>query len=253
MTNVYHVAFSEPGGILSLFFASCNFKCKGCAMKITPWNFYLAEDVRLRLGSAEGVKTLELFELERLLKPLKVNYAVVGCVGEPTIDGEIVDIVRVLKRLKAGLILLLTNGYNLDEDMVGDLKNAGVDEVEVSIKAYTDDIHIEYTGVSNRRVLENFKLLWRMGVKLRCETVVIPRLVEVDEVEKIAKFVASVNPLIPYRVDRYTRAPGAPWRDATFAEVLDAMMVAKKYLKNVYYAEATPPTERVYTVYPKLS
>ena len=222
-------------------------------MKITPWNFYLPDNVRFKLGSPDNTKTLDLFELENLLKPLNVKHAVVGCYGEPTIDNDLIDIIRILKKLKVNSILLLTNGYNLDEDMVKELKNAGVDEVEVSIKAYTDDIHIYYTGVSNKRVLENFKLLWDMGVKLRCETVLIPKLVEVDEIEKIAKFIASVNSSIPYRIDKYTRVPGTPWREATFAEVLEAVRVAKKYLTNVSYAKSEPPIYKVSTIYPKPS
>lgn len=108
------------------------------------------------------------------------------------------------------------------------------DKVKVSIKAYREDVHRSYTGKSNRDVLRNFREIYdHASAKLTSETVLIPGLVDLDEVERIAEFVASIDPTIPLRINAYRPvAPGTPWRSPTREEVLRAANVARKHLNN---------------------
>lgn len=73
----------------------------------------------------------------------------------------------------------------------------------MDIKAFDERIHLALTGVTNQRTLENFLWLAQESKKHRRPTVVastllVPGYVTEDEVEKIATFIASVNPDIPY-------------------------------------------------------
>jgi pyruvate-formate lyase-activating enzyme len=88
-----------------------------------------------------------------------------------------------------------------------------IDEVIFSIKAITPSLHRKYTGFSNREILKNFKELANLPrIRLHAETVFIPEYVDEVEVMKIAAFIASVNPDIPFRIDSYFPVPGECWR-----------------------------------------
>ena len=182
---------------------------------------------------------------------MEVERAVLGG-AEPTVDRELTDVIRLL-RSRGVYTILLTNGHVLNADMVKSLENAGLNEVCVSIKALTDSIHTYYTGVSNRRLLENFRYLSRCRARLRAESMLIPGLIDIDEIERIAKFIASLNPAIPYRIDAYLQVPGTPWPNAPPERVKEAVEVSRKYLENVSCLHCNVPiTGGVRVVYPKI-
>jgi len=236
---------------LYIFFRGCNFHCLGCILKLSSWDCHLTADIRSRLELLTSVRTLNFYEMQKVIEPLGVRRVVLGG-GEPTIDEEIVDIVRWLNSVGVRTILL-TNGYALDKDRVGELEANGLDEVCVSIKAFTDTIHAKYTGKSNENVLKNFKLLYKSGVQLRAESVLIPGLVGTVEIKSIARFIASVDSTIPYRIDGYTPVPEASWRQPSKEEISKAVRAAGKYLENVscIYSEMEL-RGNVYNVYPLL-
>nr|MDO8043792.1 radical SAM protein [Candidatus Baldrarchaeota archaeon] len=107
----------------------------------------------------------------------------------------------------------------------------------VSIKAFSYQVHKYYTGKSNRRVLRNFKSIYENAPeKLSAETVLIPGLVDIDEIERIAKFISSIDPTIPLRIDCYWPVvPNTPWRAPTREEIRSAVISARKYLENVHF------------------
>ncbi|RLG39216.1 MAG: radical SAM protein [Candidatus Alkanophagales archaeon] len=250
-TKIYHVVLFDYGSSLYVFFKGCNFACRGCILKSTPWDCHIPkEDVR-RLSSLdiELLRTLTLSELERIVVATSVKSAVLGG-GEPTVDPSLPRVIELFKDYGVHTVLL-TNGHALDEKLTTRLEAAGLNEVCVSIKAVTEEIHERYTGKSNRKVLRNFKFLRRSKMELRAETVLIPGLVERGEVEKIAAFIASIDKSIPLRIDGYTAIPHAEWRSATPSEVLDAVKSAKKHLKNVSCLHCEVPIKgNVVCVYP---
>jgi pyruvate-formate lyase-activating enzyme len=251
MTNIYHIVYFEEDKSAYIFFKGCNFACKGCILKLSPWDCHLPVNLYLKLQKYSAFQTLSLSELSFIIGELKVERAVLGG-AEPTLDKELTNVVGLL-RDRGIYTILLTNGYNLDVNMAQRLEEAGLKEVCVSIKAFTDSIHIYYTGASNRRLLENFKRLDRCRMKLRAESVLIPGLVDVDEIERIAKFIASLNPSIPYRIDAYVQVPDTPWPDAPPEKVQEAAETSQKYLENVSYLHAdVPVTGKVRVLYPKV-
>ena len=76
--------------------------------------------------------------------------------------------------------------------------------VKFDLKAWSDSLHRALTGVSNRATLENFaRLAKRFGERpqppyLVASTLLVPGYVDEHEVSRLATFIASLNPDIPY-------------------------------------------------------
>ncbi|HAG09290.1 MAG TPA: radical SAM protein, partial [Desulfotomaculum sp.] len=96
-------------------------------------------------------------------------------------------------------------------------------------------IHQEYTGKSNKMVLENFQKLYQSKIKLSAETVLIPDFIDKEEIGKIAKFIASVDKEIPLRIDAYWPIFSKRWRAPTVEEIKEAVEEAKSYLIKVSF------------------
>jgi pyruvate-formate lyase-activating enzyme len=146
--------------------------------------------------------------------------------GEPSIDPELPIVAEEIHTEFCAYNVLLTNGFFLPS-------LTDIDEVCLSVKAYTPELHRDFTGKSNRKVLENFVSLYNSHVRLRSESILIPHYIDHQEIENIARFIASVDQKIPYRIDAYTPVPSSPWRSPTKGEVERAVDAARKYLCNV--------------------
>ncbi len=76
--------------------------------------------------------------------------------------------------------------------------------VKIDLKAWTESLYIALTGTSNRRTLENFervagRIPERPEVPLVvASTLLVPGYVDVTEVASIARFIARLDPEIPY-------------------------------------------------------
>jgi pyruvate formate lyase activating enzyme len=76
--------------------------------------------------------------------------------------------------------------------------------VKFDLKAYDENLHLAMTGVTNRQTLENFS----RAVQGRAErpeptlviasTLLVPGYVDADEVARIARFIAALDPQIPF-------------------------------------------------------
>ena len=199
----------------------------------------LPEEVRSALDKRwlEGkVKFLSIDEVVEILKENSVKLAFFGG-GEPTIDNELKPLIKRLK--EEGIdVWLITNGERLDEELIDLVRG-----VTFSIKALDDELHKKITGFSNRIVLENFKRLARSG-KIVAETVYAKGLVECDEVLRIAKFIASLNPEIVFRIDPLVQNP-------PYEEVDECIRKVIKILPRTYRIMATK-SEPPKLLYPKI-
>jgi len=61
----------------------------------------------------------------------------------------------------------------------------------------------------------------------------VPGLIDADEIERIAEFIAGVDPEIPYRIDGYIPMENDVYRRPTVAELEEARRRAEKHLKKV--------------------
>ena len=76
--------------------------------------------------------------------------------------------------------------------------------IKFDLKAWSEGLHIALCGVSNKRTLENFRLLAQYVTKrpsppfLVASTLLVPGYIDKEEVSRIAVFIASLNRDIPY-------------------------------------------------------
>ncbi|MEE9472833.1 MAG: radical SAM protein, partial [Acidimicrobiia bacterium] len=76
--------------------------------------------------------------------------------------------------------------------------------IKFDLKAWDDALHRALCGVANRRTLQNFEYLSGWSARrpdpplLVASTLLVPGYVEADQVGQIARFVARLNPSIPY-------------------------------------------------------
>jgi pyruvate-formate lyase-activating enzyme len=82
----------------------------------------------------------------------------------------------------------------------------------------------------------------------------IPGLIEQTEIERIAKFIANINPAIPYRVDGFIPFNNAPWRSPSPEEVVRAAQIALRHLWVVSYLHCGigQNERKVINVYPTI-
>jgi pyruvate formate lyase activating enzyme len=82
------------------------------------------------------------------------------------------------------------------------LGNGGI--IKFDLKAFSEEIHLALTGVSNSQTLKNFAALAaRMKERpevplLTGSTLLVPGYVDLEEIHGLARFIASLDPDIPY-------------------------------------------------------
>ena len=223
------LSLSEPKPRIWITLSGCNFNCKGC--------FSVARDTAGVPMTVEGlINWVE--ESSRAynnnIGPLE-EAIITG--GEPTLARDFLRALVLNLKMRVGVkhIILSTNGFLLDREFVMELKDSGLNEVKLDIKAYNDLIHQWYTGMSNRPVLKAARNLCEYKLDFRVETVLMPRIVDVAEIERIASFLARIDPRIKYKVVKF--APGEAREKVTRRpsedEIQLAVNSASKYLLNV--------------------
>ena len=76
--------------------------------------------------------------------------------------------------------------------------------IKFDLKAWDEKLHKAICGITNKKTLENFKWLAAYTHKrpqppfLIASTLLVPGYVDVEEVAAIARFIAQLNPDIPY-------------------------------------------------------
>lgn len=243
--GVYHITYTPSLSEVCLYFdGGCNFSCHGCITDYQPWDCHLSENLRQAKN-----RTLNINKVIFYLRPLTCK-RIFFLGKEPTQDVDFLPLAKILKELFFAYNILLTNGYKFVEDKV-------IDEVCVSIKAISKEIFKDFTGQDNpERALKNFKKYANIpNLKVRAESVFIPGYIDKVEIERIAQFIASVNPEIPYRIDGYIPADAYlggkdRFRRPTEEEMKEAKTIAEKYLRNVsilhYGVKVKYKVERIY-------
>lgn len=223
--GVYHITYAPKLSEICLYFnGGCNFSCRGCITNSYPL------DCHLDKGEAAQAKnrTLNINKVASYLRPLSFK-KVIFLGKEPTIDRDFLPLARILKKDFFTYNILITNGWEYVEDKA-------IDEVCVSIKAVTIELFEGFTAKDNPvQVLNNFKkYVHNPNIKVRAESIFIPGYIDNTEIEKIAKFISSVDSTISYRIDGYIPYPeNDRFRRPTKGEMEEAKSISEKYLQNV--------------------
>ncbi|MEW6095110.1 MAG: radical SAM protein [bacterium] len=242
--GVYHITYTPELKEICLYLdGGCNFSCYGC---ITDWH---PEDYHIKNLRQTKNKILDIEGVISYLKPLRFK-KVIFLGKEPTQDMNFLPLARILKEDFESYNVFLTNGYQFVEDMA-------IDEVCVSIKAISKELFKDFTGKENpERVLKNFRRYVNNSLLVRAESVFIPGYIDIDEISKIAQFIAKVDSTIPYRIDGYIPSSAYilekkdRFRRPTEDEMRKAKEVCENYLNNVsilhYGVKVKYKVERIY-------
>jgi pyruvate formate lyase activating enzyme len=209
--SYYKVTYNAHFKRANLHGWGCNFNCRGCSYRVkTPYH---------------GEPPLSVEKVKEVLRGLDIE-RVHFLGGEPTINPDLPEVAGFVHD-ELGLYTKIghSNGSRFPPE--------GVDATSVSIKAYTDSLHRDYTGVSNVDVLKNFEEAYGRGIAVDASSVFIPGYVDCDEIEKIASFITRIDAEIPYHIIGYIPQPDAPWRQPTRQEVEKAAAIARKHLSKV--------------------
>ena len=97
-------------------------------------------------------------------------------------------------------LLIETNGYGLTPQNLDSLQTAGVDAFWLDIKAFDPQKHKWLTGCDNDRILKLPEALLNRNFVLEVLSLYIPGVVEADDLENIARLLATVDPNIHFTI-----------------------------------------------------
>lgn len=203
---------------LAVFYAACSMNCLFCQ----NWHF--------RQINPEKEKSVTAEELSSLAN--SGTFCVCFFGGDPSPQMPHALRASISLAEKGVRICWETNGMMagkyLDQAVELSLKTGGC--IKFDLKAFDDHLNRALTGISNRPVLENFsraagRFQERSGNPLViASTLLVPGYIEKDEVFQIAKFIAGINPDIPYSLLAFapqfymSDMPFTPARQAKEAE-----------------------------------
>jgi pyruvate formate lyase activating enzyme len=197
----------------------------GCDMSCS-WCFYKLNGRRepnKYLSTEEIIKHMEIVDVDRV--------SFVG--GEPTSNPQLEEVAEYAS-VQLGLITKLghSNGAQVPPPFI--------DEANISIKTLRDDLSLDHCGRSGRLALENFRKAYDNGVKLEASTVLIPGLIDRDQVLEVAEAVSKIDDRIPFHIIGYIPVPGAEWRRPTHEEMKDTFAAVSELFDKVTMSHWAP-------------
>jgi pyruvate formate lyase activating enzyme len=248
-TKVFHIGYCPELKEATLHYWGCNFQCRGCSCQKAIWDWMLEKYLTVRDEEPEGLaappqRFLEFEEIMDILNNLDLK-RVLHMGQEAMLDPQHSALTSEIHRRFGCKNVLLTNGFEMPP-----LDHT--DKVEFGLKAVTDSLHCDYTGKSNKTVLENLVKIYRFGMQMIVESVYIPDYIDLEETERISKFIASVDNNITYVLLPYFKCGNNPWRRPTPQEMEEAAAMARQYLNNVYFFRGDEELQyKVVSVFPE--
>lgn len=203
---------------LAVFYTSCTFNCLFCQ----NWHFRQVSPMQ---GGGLSAQALADAANSR-------TFCVCYFGGDPASQMPHALAASRLLAARGVRICWETNGSMhprlLDQAVALSLASGGC--IKFDLKAYDDAIHRALTGVSNRRTLDNFA---RAAQRSRerpdpplvvASTLLVPGYVDAQEVGAIARFIARLNPDIPYALLAF--APNFYMSDLPCTSIRHAMEAA---------------------------
>lgn len=213
----------NPGSIiLSAGTFGCNLKCSFCQ----NWGIaHSTPDVYEMMPMQLADKAAELKE--------NGNIGLAYTYNEPSIWYEhVYETARIIH--SRGLVnVLVTNGY-ISPEPLRDILPC-IDAMNIDVKAYTEAFYKKVCGAD----LENVKKTVAMAVQschVEITTLIVPELNDsMEEIESLAKWIASISPEIPLHLSRFFPNYKMQNKMPTPVETLyKARDKAREYLKHVY-------------------
>jgi pyruvate formate lyase activating enzyme len=121
---------------------------------------------------------------------------------EPTIFFEYAYDTAKLAQKKGLKNNFVTNGYMTAEAL--DMIASYLDAANVDLKSFSEEFYKKICGARLKPVLENIAKMHELGIWVEVTTLIIPTLNDAEsELRKIARFIHSVSPGIPWHVSAF--------------------------------------------------
>jgi pyruvate formate lyase activating enzyme len=223
----FKITYNEKHRFATLHNFGCTFRCGVCSYKLrsgaggTPGQCHPRPD-----------RFLDVERMKAALRSLDVD-KVFFMGGEPTLARELPEMLDFAKNtLGAKTCLGHTNGSRLP------LVN--LDGANVGLKAWDEEVHLRYTGRAKRPSFDNFAAAFRAGLEMKANVVLVPGLVELDQVESVAAWLAALSRDIPFHIMGYIPVPGQPYLRPTGEQMAAAADACRRHLRHVATSHLSP-------------
>jgi len=220
-------------GTLSFSMATigCNFRCPFCQ------NWQISQTSK-RNGSDLTGQKLTPEEIVYAAKSHKCK-SIAYTYTEPTIFYEYAYDTAVLAKKEGLANIFVTNGYMTHEAL--EAINPYLDACNVDLKSFSEKFYKDICKAHLKPVLDSIRLMKKLGIWVEVTTLIVPDLNDSDkELTQIAKFIAEVDPDIPWHISRFHPDYNYTESNATPLETLrKALSIGKReglhyiYIGNV--------------------
>ena len=98
--------------------------------------------------------------------------------------------------------VFVSNGY-ITKDAINEISKY-LDAINIDLKSFNDEFYKKVCGARLLPVLDAIKYYYKKGVWLEITTLIIPEENDsVEELKKIAQFIASIDKNIPWHISRF--------------------------------------------------
>jgi len=154
----------------------CNMNCQYCSVK------NVHSQIKEELSTADYKKMID-----KLVQMGTFQIGLTG--GEPTTRKDLVELVKYVAD-KHVACNLTTNGFMVSEELILQLKDAGLTQVQISLDSYQKEVHEKYrTKGSFDRAIQTAKLFKKHGFIVGVDTVVTNQ--NMDDLDEFMNFLES--------------------------------------------------------------
>jgi pyruvate formate lyase activating enzyme len=216
----YKVTYNEQHNFATVHNYGCTFRCPTCSYKLRS-----GPTGRPGLAYPEPDGYLKTADIKEALLQLSIkNIYFMG--GEPTVAKDLPEMLRFAKEeLGVRTKLGHTNGSGIP------LPN--LDGANVGLKAWDNDLHRALTGREREPIFQNVAAAYGAGMDIKVNVVFIPGLVDLDQVEAIAAWLAAIDRNIPFHIMGYIPVPGQPYPQPSQQQMAASEEVSRRHLNLV--------------------
>ncbi|MRJ06511.1 MAG: AmmeMemoRadiSam system radical SAM enzyme [Epsilonproteobacteria bacterium] len=225
---LYH--FLPGSRTLSLGTVGCNFKCPFCQ----NWQISQSREV----DNSHFVPPEQIVEVAIRYNCQSIAYTY----NEPSIFYPYARDIGVLAKEKGLKNIFVTNGFESEYE-IEDMKK-WVDGANIDLKSFNPDYYRKVLKGDLEGVLDTIRRLKEGGVWVEVTTLIVPGENDSpEELKKIAQFLVSVSPDIPWHISRFR--PDYKERDkepTPISKMVEAHQIGKEAgLYYVYLGNVTLP------------
>lgn len=166
----------------------CSLSCIFCSTDAGPNSWYHFTEYIVALDYL-------IQWLKEVMKFKGSMHAFIDSVGDPLTYPKIVDLVQEIKELKVKSIALETSGYLLNEKLVDELAEVGLERINISLHSLDEDLAKKLAGCKIydvEKIVEIIKYIPKTSIELLVTPVWIPGLND-KEIPRIIEFVRKTH------------------------------------------------------------